>query len=238
MNQNSFLISPPRGVNLKAMEKAVIAAETPPAADLIAGEERQQFLRHWRKARGITQTDIAQRAGTSQQHVGAIERGERGLTAHMAKRLAKALGITVMQLYFGPDAPSHDELTLLHKLRRLNDLDQSMVLTMVARFDPAKGAPGVPPDLTAFAADEGIDIGTFDRERWDDLDAFAERELAEYPEIGATSPERRSTTVASLYLIDLEDRKAGRAPNYSQFRLVIKGQVTSRRAQGLRRPQA
>ena len=55
-------------------------------------------LREWRRAKGLTQAELAARAGTYQPHVSDYEKGAKEPTRETAGRLAGALGITVFDL--------------------------------------------------------------------------------------------------------------------------------------------
>lgn len=61
-------------------------------ADLRAGPFGTQ-LRRWRKARGLTQLALAQRALTTTRHVSFLETGRSRPRAELVQRLAKALGL-------------------------------------------------------------------------------------------------------------------------------------------------
>lgn len=53
---------------------------------------------------GMTQAQLAERAGISRTAVANIERGEHGARPLTAKALAAALGVPVEQLFGAPDA--------------------------------------------------------------------------------------------------------------------------------------
>ena len=53
-----------------------------------------QNLRDWRKARGLSQEDLAFAAGIDRTYVSGIERGRRNPSLLMIARLAEALGVT------------------------------------------------------------------------------------------------------------------------------------------------
>lgn len=58
--------------------------------------ERQALayrIRAFRKLKGLTQTDLADRLGVSIAIVGTIERGTRRVDARMLGRIAEALGV-------------------------------------------------------------------------------------------------------------------------------------------------
>jgi transcriptional regulator with XRE-family HTH domain len=51
-----------------------------------------------RKARKMTQTELARRAGVSQPHIYDLENGNRRASPETLKRIAEALGVTVQEL--------------------------------------------------------------------------------------------------------------------------------------------
>lgn len=77
----------------------------------------RHYLKEWRKAKGFTQQQIADRLpvgedgkGTSKDVVSRWERFERGITMEAQAALADALSIEPWQLFQHPDTPSADEL--------------------------------------------------------------------------------------------------------------------------------
>lgn len=55
-------------------------------------------LRSERERQGLSQTELAARAGLSQPHIGYIERGKRAPTVESLKRIALAMGRTATEL--------------------------------------------------------------------------------------------------------------------------------------------
>jgi transcriptional regulator with XRE-family HTH domain len=56
-------------------------------------------IRDLRKARGLSQEDLAERAGLHRTYVGGIERGERNPSLVNIGQIAQALGVTVHELF-------------------------------------------------------------------------------------------------------------------------------------------
>ena len=83
-------------------------------------------LARLRKARGLTQTDLAQRIGIIQTLVSDYEQEKLRLSAEMAARLAQALGVSLDEL-MGLKAPrmraAKDELSL-KLVRRLKGIER------------------------------------------------------------------------------------------------------------------
>jgi len=58
-----------------------------------------QRLRELRKEQGLSQEQLAFRAGLHRTYVGGIERGERNVTLKNIQRLAHALGVDISVLF-------------------------------------------------------------------------------------------------------------------------------------------
>lgn len=59
-------------------------------------------IRKLREQRGLTQTELARRVHTSQPQINRLEAGERQLSKEWAEKLAPHLGISPVDLMFGP----------------------------------------------------------------------------------------------------------------------------------------
>jgi len=55
-------------------------------------------LRRCRKVLGISQEDLAEKAGLHRTYIGSVERGERNVSIDNMERLAAAVDSTVQQL--------------------------------------------------------------------------------------------------------------------------------------------
>ncbi len=55
-------------------------------------------LRRIRGAKGISQEDLAAKAGLHRTYVSSVERGERNVTLQTIEKLSKALGIPMAKL--------------------------------------------------------------------------------------------------------------------------------------------
>lgn len=55
-------------------------------------------VRELRKALGISQEDLAHRAGLDRSYVGQVERGERNVSLDNIYRLARALSVSATEL--------------------------------------------------------------------------------------------------------------------------------------------
>lgn len=58
-----------------------------------------------RKARGLSQDELAHEAGLHRTYVGSVERGERNISIGNIERLARALGIDPAELLRGNHKP-------------------------------------------------------------------------------------------------------------------------------------
>ncbi len=55
-------------------------------------------VRTVRRAKGISQEDLADRAGLHRTYVSSVERGERNVTLETIEKLSKALGVSMAKL--------------------------------------------------------------------------------------------------------------------------------------------
>lgn len=61
------------------------------------GDEKNagpNFLRAWRKHKGLSQAELAEKVGTNQNMIAYLEEGERALSAKWLRRLSAALDTT------------------------------------------------------------------------------------------------------------------------------------------------
>lgn len=52
-----------------------------------------QNIRHYRKALAMSQENLAERAGLHRTYIGAVERGERNISAKNIAKIADVLGV-------------------------------------------------------------------------------------------------------------------------------------------------
>lgn len=57
------------------------------------------LIRQLRLKDGMSQEDLAERCGLHRTYIGFIERGEKTITIETANKLARALGLTLAQLF-------------------------------------------------------------------------------------------------------------------------------------------
>ena len=84
-----------------------------------------QNLKKHRKRLGITQPELAERAGLSTNYLGMIEVAKNFPTADVLERLAKALGIKPNELFSVSD--SHEIAMEQLQMAILGKLDQKLV---------------------------------------------------------------------------------------------------------------
>jgi transcriptional regulator with XRE-family HTH domain len=65
---------------------------------------RPNRLREWRRIRGLTQDQLAQKVGTTKAVISNLERGDRGLSADWLLKLGPALGVDPGALLPGSEA--------------------------------------------------------------------------------------------------------------------------------------
>lgn len=71
---------------------------------------RRQYLQEWRKSRGLTQEQLAERLDTSKGQISNYESGKRGMSAGVLEALEEALQLEPGDIFRDPDQPSADAL--------------------------------------------------------------------------------------------------------------------------------
>jgi len=56
-------------------------------------------IRQLRLAKGLTQEQLAHLSGISRQYIGDVERGERNIAIVNIQKIARALGVTLSELF-------------------------------------------------------------------------------------------------------------------------------------------
>ena len=108
------------------------------------------FVKAWRRARGLTQADLADRIGRTEAQVSRIESGKSGLTEPVAEAIARVFDCTVADLYQPPPLSQGGEMMdLAAKRVRKEMMQKPPKLSDVGRwphdlpvYGVAAGAPG------------------------------------------------------------------------------------------------
>lgn len=91
-------------------------------------------LRQLRKAAGLTQEQLAKRAGMDYKYLGSIERGERNVTLDNLERVSRALGVAPYEPFLFPDRadgrPPDDDV-LLDLIRHSDPAVRPVVVEIV-----------------------------------------------------------------------------------------------------------
>lgn len=85
-------------------------------------------LKELRKQAGLTQIELAERAGTAQSHIANIEKGKRDIDFELAYRLAKALNVKpyeLLPLDWQPETITPAEQAILDMIRKTNTPDNT-----------------------------------------------------------------------------------------------------------------
>lgn len=90
-------------------------------------------IRNLRVDQGLSQEELAYRAGVSPSHIGKLERGEKNPSLSSIDKITNALGITLEDLfkYIQPSTVDTDNTTLsllINKLSTLSINDQKLML--------------------------------------------------------------------------------------------------------------
>jgi transcriptional regulator with XRE-family HTH domain len=67
-------------------------------------------IRQLRRKHGFTQETLAEVVGTSQGHLGKIERGEVQVGTELLQKIADALVVDIVHFFQGRNDPSRDEV--------------------------------------------------------------------------------------------------------------------------------
>ena len=81
-----------------------------------------QNLRKYRRQRGLTQAQLAEKVNVSTHHIGMIELSRNNPTLELVERIAQALDIKTYELFVDPLSPNIE----LEQLRQeiVNDMKQ------------------------------------------------------------------------------------------------------------------
>lgn len=96
----------------------------------------QTRVKEMRKTKGLTLSALAERTGTSNQHISQLENGRRRLTTEWLEKLARELQCHPFDL-LEPDVPylSAQESYLLSVFRKLSPMQQKAIAGAVATFN-------------------------------------------------------------------------------------------------------
>ena len=90
--------------------------------------DRMKNLTTIRKAKGLSQTELAEAVGIKQATVSRIEKGVNNPSLDVAERIAVALGVNVVELFGLPEL----EQTVLQKFREASPERRAALLTLLA----------------------------------------------------------------------------------------------------------
>jgi transcriptional regulator with XRE-family HTH domain len=98
---------------------------TPPKNVVLSRKEIGARLRALRKARDMTQVELAKVLGTQQTAISQVEIGNRGLTVQQVVKLARALRVPTDAILGSTNGVVHDDLPTDRKLlRRLRQIEK------------------------------------------------------------------------------------------------------------------
>lgn len=107
-------------------------------------------IREWRKKRGLTQTQLAERVHMSYQNVGKIERGDVNLLEFHLKQFATALDCRPGELLISETPLSSRQRALLEYFDKLSGSDQDRLLHLAHAFaEPSTPFQPEPPAAPA-----------------------------------------------------------------------------------------
>lgn len=82
-------------------------------------------IAYYRKLRGLSQTDLGDRVGVKQPHISRIENGDDGPPLSLFKEIAKALNVSLSDLFSDSMTPA--EVMLLDAFRRADEKARRMM---------------------------------------------------------------------------------------------------------------
>lgn len=86
-----------------------------------------QNLRAIRETQGLTQAQLAEKAGVNQATISKIEKGTANFTSDMVSKLAGALNVSEAELFGLPEL----HLRILHAIRKLDESERAAALVVL-----------------------------------------------------------------------------------------------------------
>lgn len=96
--------------------------------DRIGRHRPKWFIQKWRKRKGLTQEELADRIETTKSVISEIESGDKRLHDDHVGPIAFALGVEVSDLLYDPDMPTPTEIF------RMATPDQQREILEFAKF--------------------------------------------------------------------------------------------------------
>lgn len=97
-----------------------------------------------RRARGLSQQELASKAGCSKMHISGVERGEREFSLSLMRRLAEVLNVSPADLLSSTDNPERlapDERRLIDTYRQADEAKQQDLQRVADALVPFRHAP-------------------------------------------------------------------------------------------------
>ncbi len=97
--------------------------------DMATAKSPPNRIREWRRHRGLSLEQLAERVGSTNQTIGRYERGERSVTIDVLLQLAPALGVKPADLLPDPESIlSDEERRLMRAASELGAEDRAALL--------------------------------------------------------------------------------------------------------------
>jgi transcriptional regulator with XRE-family HTH domain len=96
-------------------------------------------IREFRKKAGLSQGELGEKVGLHQTHIGNLENGRRELTFEWARRIAKALGVRLVDLLSDQDNPdrlSDEERKIVQGFRAADEAQRTMLKRVAEPIAP------------------------------------------------------------------------------------------------------
>ncbi len=102
-----------------------------PHIDPPAARRPRHFLRAWRKYRGLTQEQLADRIGMSGSNISLLESGKQNYTQKILEELALALGTTPASLLTDHPLDLTEMQLIIDRLRRLGPTERRQAIAIL-----------------------------------------------------------------------------------------------------------
>ncbi|OIN87574.1 MAG: hypothetical protein AUJ12_02300 [Alphaproteobacteria bacterium CG1_02_46_17] len=102
---------------------------------------QNNYIKDIRKSQNLTQSELADRVGTTQETIQRLENGKRRLTYDWIKKIADALAVHPSEITEGPVSAiprNNAEKHILEAYRELSEQEQKIFGTMLRSFSTEK----------------------------------------------------------------------------------------------------
>ena len=95
-----------------------------------------QRIQNLRIKQGLSQEDLALKAGVSTSHIGKLERGERNATIESLAKVIEALSVTFVDIFRFSNNDNYILNDIIDKLSKRSIKDQEIILKLIDVLPP------------------------------------------------------------------------------------------------------